>query len=86
MDTILTASIVSHFSFYKVSVWATQNRPVLRQQQAGSQLNEIKAIPKLLEQLDITGAVVILDAMGCQTRIAERLIAKRSTICGHRRT
>ena len=36
--------------------------------------NEITAIPKLLNQLDITGAVITMDAMGCQTKVAKQII------------
>lgn len=36
----------------------------------------MRAIPKLLEQLDIAGSVVSMDAMGCQTAIAEQIIEK----------
>ncbi len=38
--------------------------------------NEITAIPKLLDLLDIKGCLVTLDAMGCQTKIAKKIIAK----------
>ena len=53
-------------------IWSVhgQNKLVLGQQDEKS--NEITAIPKLLEQLDIAGSVVSMDAMGCQTAIAEQ--------------
>jgi hypothetical protein len=38
--------------------------------------NEITAIPKLLMQLNITGAVVTMDAMGCQAKVAQQIIAQ----------
>lgn len=38
--------------------------------------NPMRTIPKLLEQLDIAGSVVSMDAMGCQTAIAEQIIEK----------
>lgn len=41
--------------------------------------NEITAIPLLLERLQLTGALVTLDAMGCQTRIAETILAKEAS-------
>ncbi|MDP2427985.1 MAG: ISAs1 family transposase, partial [Methylobacter sp.] len=40
--------------------------------------NEITAIPKLLMQLDITGAVVTIDAMGCQTKVAQQIIGQEA--------
>ena len=43
--------------------------------------NEITAIPKLLMHLNITGAVVTMDAMGCQTNVAQQHSRKARTIC-----
>jgi len=48
-----------------VSAWVHQNRLVLGQVEVSDKSNEITAIPKLLEKLNITGAVVTLDAYGC---------------------
>lgn len=59
-----------------VSAWATQNQLVLGQQKVDDKSNEITAIPKLLMQLNITGAVVTMDAMGCQTKVAQQIIAQ----------
>jgi predicted transposase YbfD/YdcC len=53
-----------------VSAWATEARLVLGQVAVDQKSNEITAIPLLLELLDLTGAVVTIDAMGCQTKIA----------------
>jgi predicted transposase YbfD/YdcC len=53
-----------------VSAWATQARLMLGQVAVDAKSNEITAIPVLLELLDLTGAIVTLDAMGCQTEIA----------------
>jgi len=65
-------------AIYMVSAWATQNQLVLGQQRVDDKSNEITAIPKLLTQLDITGSVVTLDAMGCQTAIAQQIIDKKA--------
>ena len=59
-----------------VSAWATQNQLVLGQQKVDDKSNEITAIPKLLMQLNITGAVVTIDAMGRQTKVAAKIIAQ----------
>lgn len=59
---------------YVVSAWATRQRLVLGQQAVGSKSNEIIAIPLLLERLHLTGALVTIDAMGCQTRIARTIL------------
>lgn len=63
-------------AIYMVSAWATHNQLVLGQQKVDDKSNEITAIPKLLLQLDITGAVVTLDAMGCQTKVAKQIVAQ----------
>ncbi|MEI6268409.1 MAG: ISAs1 family transposase [Methylococcaceae bacterium] len=63
-------------AIYMVSAWATQNQLVLGQQKVDDKSNEITAIPKLLMQLNITGAVVTMDAMGCQTKVAAQIIAQ----------
>ncbi len=65
-------------AIYMVSAWATENQLVLGQQKVDSKSNEITAIPKLLMQLDIAGAVVTIDAMGCQTQIAEQIIEQKA--------
>jgi predicted transposase YbfD/YdcC len=59
-----------------VSAWATRQRLVLGQEATNAKSNEITAIPLLLERLALTGALVTLDAMGCQTKIAEAIRAK----------
>lgn len=59
---------------YMVSAWASQNQLVLGQQKVDDKSNEITAIPKLLDQLDITGAVLTIDAMGCQTKVVKKII------------
>jgi predicted transposase YbfD/YdcC len=59
---------------YMVSAWANQNRLVLAQAKVADKSNEISAIPVLLKMLDIEGCVITIDAMGCQTDIAELII------------
>ncbi len=56
-----------------VSAWAQQNNLVLGQVKVDDKSNEITAIPKLLSRLDIAGAVITVDAMGCQKKIAEQI-------------
>jgi predicted transposase YbfD/YdcC len=60
-------------AIYMVSAWAQQNSLVLGQVKVDAKSNEITAIPKLLLRLDIAGAVVTIDAMGCQKRIAKQI-------------
>ncbi len=61
-------------AIHMVSAWASQNRLVLGQVKVDSKSNEITAIPKLLEVLDISGCIVTIDAMGAQTAIAKQII------------
>ena len=56
-----------------VSAWATKNRLVLAQQGIAEKENEILAIPKLLEMLDLKGCIVTIDAMGCQKEVAQQI-------------
>lgn len=56
-----------------LSAFAGQARWVLAQRAVGEKANEISAIPELLALLDITGAVVTVDAMGCQKTIARTI-------------
>jgi len=58
-----------------VSAWATQQHLTLGQVAVDSKSNEITAIPKLLELLDLKGALVTIDAMGCQKEIAAKIVA-----------
>ncbi len=56
-----------------VSAWATANHLTLGQVAVDDKSNEITAIPQLLELLDLAGAIVTIDAMGCQKEIARRV-------------
>src|SRR5207237_8262707 len=59
-----------------VSAWASRQRLVLGQEAVAEKSNEITAIPLLLARLELTGALVTIDAMGCQREIAEKIRAK----------
>ncbi len=48
---------------------------VLAQRQVAEKTNEIVAIPELLKVLDLRGATVTIDAIGCQTAIAQQVVA-----------
>src|SRR4030067_20699 len=61
-----------------VSAWATANRLVLGQVKVDEKSNEITAIPQLLEALEVSGCIVTIDAMGCQTDIAEKIIEREA--------
>lgn len=61
---------------HMVSAWATQNRLVLAQVAVDEKSNEITAVPKLLNMLDLEKQVVTMDAMGCQREAAQSIIEK----------
>lgn len=57
-----------------VSAWASENQLVLGQVQTQEKSNEITAVPELLQVLELSGCIVTLDAMGCQTAIVEQIV------------
>ncbi len=68
-------------AIHMVSAWATANNISLGQVVTDEKSNEITAIPKLLEMLEIAGSLVTIDAMGCQTEIARKIIAEGADFC-----
>jgi predicted transposase YbfD/YdcC len=61
-------------AIHMVSAFAAANNLVLGQVKTNQKSNEITAIPELLKVLDIEGCIITIDAMGCQTKIAETII------------
>lgn len=61
---------------HMVSAWSSMQKLVLAARAVDEKSNEITAIPELLELLAIKGAIVTIDAMGCQTRIAGKIVDK----------
>lgn len=61
-----------------VSAWATENHLVLGQVKVDEKSNEITAIPQLLQALEISGCIITIDAMGCQTEIAAEIIKQEA--------
>ena len=57
-----------------VSAWATQQGMTLGQVAVDTKSNEITAIPKLLEMLELKGAIISIDAIGCQKEIAKKIV------------
>lgn len=68
-------------ALHMVSAWATDNHMLLGQTGVDEKSNEITAIPKLLEMLEISGALVTIDAMGCQTEIAAQIVDQGADYC-----
>jgi len=65
-------------AIHLVSAFAARQRLVLGQVKVAEKSNEIIAIPKLLDILAIEGAIVTIDAMGCQREIAKKIIDKKA--------
>lgn len=63
-------------AIYMVSAWASENKIVLGQVKTEEKSNEITAIPKLLDALEIKNSTVTIDAAGCQRKIASKIIEK----------
>jgi len=62
---------------HMVSAWATSNKLVLAQEITQEKSNEITAIPALLKQLELNKCIVTVDAMGCQTNIAQQIVEQK---------
>jgi predicted transposase YbfD/YdcC len=60
-------------AIHLVSAWASSNGIVLGQRKVDDKSNEITAIPELLRLLNVSGCIVTIDAMGCQTKIAQTI-------------
>jgi predicted transposase YbfD/YdcC len=59
--------------YYVLNAWVSENRICVGQEKVTDKSNEITAIPNVLTSLDIEDAVVTIDAMGTQTKIAEQI-------------
>ena len=77
-------------AIHMVSAWATANHISLGQVVVDAKSNEITAIPQLLQILELSGALVTIDAMGCQVEIAKSIIEREADYClavkGNQRT
>lgn len=60
-------------AIHMVSAWASANGITLGQRKVDEKSNEITAIPELLQLLNVNGCIVTIDAMGCQTKIAQAI-------------
>lgn len=63
-------------ALHLVSAWAAENRMVLGQVAVDGKSNEITAIPLLLDLLDLQGSTITIDAIGCQTTIADQIVQR----------
>jgi hypothetical protein len=76
--TVRRSKGVAKDAVHMVSAFAARQRLVLGQVKVADKANEIVAIPKLLDMLAIEGAVVTIDAMGCQRAIAQKIVDKKA--------
>jgi predicted transposase YbfD/YdcC len=65
-------------AIHMVSAFAARQRLVMGQVKVAQKANEIVAIPKLLDMLALEGAIVTIDAMGCQRDIAQKIVDKKA--------
>jgi len=65
-------------AIHVVSAFAAHRRVVLGQVKVAEKSNEIIAIPKLLDLLTVEGAIITIDAMGCQREIARKIVEKKA--------
>lgn len=65
-------------AMHMISAFASEIGIVLGQLKVDGKSNEITAIPQLLDILDIEGAIVTIDSMGCQSKIVEKIINKKA--------
>ena len=71
-------NVLGKKAIYTVSAWANENQLVLGQVKVDDKSNEITAIPKLLDLLDVSGCTVTIDAMGTQKKIAKKIIDNKA--------
>ena len=76
--TICGSNNDQHKAYHVISAWVAENQITLGQLTTDEKSNEITAIPKLLDVLDIKNSIVTLDAMGCQRDIAAKIIEKKA--------
>ncbi len=62
-------------SLHIVSAWASEEGIALGQVATEAKSNEITAIPQLLDQIDLAGTLITIDAMGCQKEIVKQIVA-----------
>lgn len=65
-------------ALHVVSAWSKEDGLCLGQTAVSAKENEIIAIPELLDRLQIKGQVITIDAMGTQTKIVEKIVAKKA--------
>lgn len=72
-----TPTAKSEKGIYLLNAWVSENKLCVYQERIEDKSNEITAIPKVLKALDITDALVSIDAMGCQKNIAQQIVGQK---------
>jgi len=67
-------SVLGKNAIWMVDAWASENQITLGQVKVDEKSNQITAIPKLLDLLEINGCIITIDAIGCQTKIADKIV------------
>lgn len=70
-----------HRAFHTLSAFLTDSQMVIGEMMVDEKSNEITAIPELLDVINVENAIITIDAMGAQTKIAEKIIAKKAHYC-----
>jgi predicted transposase YbfD/YdcC len=65
-------------AIHRVNVWAVESGLVLAQDKVDDKTNEITVIPTLLKLLDLTDTIITIDAIGCQTDIAQAIVEQQA--------
>ena len=76
--TICGSKSAQHRAVHVLSAFLTDDQIVFGEEIVEKKTNEITAIPQLLDELNIAGATVTIDAMGAQTKIAEKIVRKEA--------
>ena len=74
--TICGSANRDHRAYHVVSAWDGESGITLGELQVDEKSNEIKAVPELLEMLDVKGDIITADAMSCQKDIAQKVVEK----------
>jgi predicted transposase YbfD/YdcC len=76
--TICGSGNAEHSAYHVLNAWVSENSITLGELAIQDKHNEITAIPKLLDVIDIAGDIITIDAMGCQTDIATKIREKEA--------
>jgi predicted transposase YbfD/YdcC len=76
--TICGSKNAQHKAYHVVSAWVSEHRITLGELAVEEKSNEITAMPKLLDLLDIEGDIATADAMSCQTEIVKKIVEKKA--------